>query len=691
MRLKLLRNFGKLLILLTIVFCILGLAILIERFYSGNYHHIEKDLTNSFKAKSYFMKERFESIFLKSDMVLASIHDEIIQLAEANTPREKISAYLKEHGDVFRKRLNLDFSILYGYLCDVYVDDGSWNPPEGYNVGLRPWYTYAIEGKGEIVVVPPYLDPATGKIVITVSQMLPDGKSVIAIDSYFEEFQMFGQDENDLVKQLVIDHNNEIFRPSYPSGVTYKDEWIYGLNNLIALYGSFQNIPPEVTVNGEECSFVYSKYPKGWGSVLLIRHEAIGDAVSKAISTEFLIALYIAVAILVLVIFSFICISVQKAKIESSLKAKSLFFSMVSHEIRTPLNAINGFSRILKDCALDKQTSAEYLENIISSGNDLSVIINDILTLSKLEANKLVIKTSRCDFPSIITEVVQVFELKLREMKTSCVIDTQGDFPFLELDQLRLKQILLNLVGNAAKFTADGTITIRASFEKTEPGFGKLVFSVIDTGTGILPQKLKSIVKPFESSNSSKNRDGIGLGLPICQKIINQMNGILSISSEVGKGSTFTVTMNNVMISKENTEQAPAVLPKECSEKDQKQLKLLLCDDVSINLKVLSAMLERKFSASCVCVNSGEKAIKILEKEKFDALLTDLWMPDIDGSQLARQIRENPATKDLLVFCISADVEVRQNIDCSIFTDVIFKPVTIENLQDVFTKYNLMK
>ena len=352
-------------------------------------------------------------------------------------------------------------------------------------------------------------------------------------------------------------------------------------------------------------------------------------------------------------------------------QAKSLFFSSVSHDIRTPLNAIVGFSELLERGVDDEAERARCVSAIRSSGRVLARLVDDILDLSKLESGKLEIVEEPTDVPALVREVVAACEV-VRARK-SLLLETEiAEMPWVSVDPQRIRQILYNLLSNAYKYTDRGTVTVRLRWRD-----GTLELSVSDTGKGISPENVSRILQPFVQLVDRNHRDGTGLGLPICQKLAALMGGELKVDSEVGRGSTFSVTIPGV-----RTVAPPAARPDRAPRPASVPLRVLVVDDSSVNRAVLKAMLARCGVAGVAIAENGREALAILEKDPaFDLVLTDLWMPEMDGRELVKAIRADAKLSRLPVHLVTADVEARQQAESDGFTGVLLKPITLDKLQ----------
>ena len=355
----------------------------------------------------------------------------------------------------------------------------------------------------------------------------------------------------------------------------------------------------------------------------------------------------------------------------------SLFFSTVSHDIRTPLNAIVGFSELLERGVDDEAERARCVSSIRSSGKVLVRLVDDILDLSKLESGKLEIIEEPTDIPALVRDVVAACELA--RARKSLTIDTEIDeMPWVSVDPQRVRQILFNLLSNAYKYTDRGTITVRVSWND-----GTLTLSVADTGKGIAKEDIDRILQPFVQLNDKNHRNGTGLGLPICRKLAKLMDGELAIASEVGAGSTFTVTLRNIRTVEPPAANAEHMEHPELSE--HARCRVLIVDDSAVNRMVLEAMLRKIGVGQIATVENGREALTALQGgADFDLVFSDLWMPEMDGGELVRAIRADAKLSHLPVYLVTADVEARIQAEADGFTGILLKPITLEKLGALF-------
>jgi len=372
-------------------------------------------------------------------------------------------------------------------------------------------------------------------------------------------------------------------------------------------------------------------------------------------------------------------------------KAKSFFIASVSHEIRTPLNSVIGFAELLREGGVSKNQEKEYLDAISSSANALLMLINDVLDLSKLEANQMKIITAFTDFNALCREVMLIFTFRAQENSNKLVSDVPDDLPELDVDNIRIRQILINLLGNAVKFTKKGAITLHVSFtpDSDSADTGTLKCSVSDTGIGISEEDQKKLMEPFVQLSKMRGtnavNNGTGLGLSISKRLATCMNGELTCTSRIGEGSTFTITLNSVRFRRKAAAEKPRhVKPvAETIARDVKTIRIMVVDDVPMNLRVAKALFKKIGFENIVTAGSGKEALEILEKQPIDLILSDMWMPEMNGAQLSAAVKTDPRFSHISIVAQTADVETSGNFDMSHFDAIILKPLTGEKLSNM--------
>lgn len=368
-------------------------------------------------------------------------------------------------------------------------------------------------------------------------------------------------------------------------------------------------------------------------------------------------------------------------------KAKSEFLANMSHEIRTPMNAILGFSEALYH-QLDSSQHKKMVKSVLSSGNLLLSLLNDILDLSKIEAGKMEISSQPADFKNILQEIRLLFSDKAQKKGIDLHLNIPDDFPnVLMLDEIRIKQVIFNLVGNAIKFTHKGFVEMSARFEPNPTERGTLIFEVKDSGIGIPESEQQIIFEAFmqQSGQSSRKYGGAGLGLAISKRLVEKMEGTISVTSIESQGSTFAVTIPNVQVSELKTPRNEPVTNE--TNITFESASLLVIDDVSSNIEMVENLLS-PYNLIISTADNGEMALEILNHTTPDIILLDIRMPGIDGFEVARQIKTKPDKQHIPIIAFTASVFSSEKIEGSgYFNGVLYKPVNKAALLGQLSKY----
>ncbi len=375
-----------------------------------------------------------------------------------------------------------------------------------------------------------------------------------------------------------------------------------------------------------------------------------------------------------------------KKAAESANRAKSEFLANMSHEIRTPLNAVIGFSDLLSKMVTDKKQKS-YLSSIQTAGKTLLTLINDILDLAKIEAGRLDIQLEAIDPKIIFAELEQLFTLKMAEKGLEFRIEMDEMLPpALELDENRLRQVLLNLISNAVKFTEQGYIKLSARQCHKENDAVDLILAVEDTGIGIPFDSQENIFQAFQQQDGQSTRKygGTGLGLAITKRLVSMMNGHISLKSQVDKGSIFEITLRNVKVS----DVVPAV------KKDNNvstiffdPAKILVVDDIESNRDVIKESLSQ-VNLEIIEADEGQKGLLFAQEYKPDLILMDIRMPVMDGYEATKQLKKNPSTQNIPVIALTASVlDEPSKLEAHDFDGCLFKPVQISKLMSELSYY----
>jgi len=380
-----------------------------------------------------------------------------------------------------------------------------------------------------------------------------------------------------------------------------------------------------------------------------------------------------------------------KQKAETANNAKSSFLANMSHEIRTPLNAILGYSEILEDIISDNQQK-KYLTSIRSAGKSLLALINDILDLSRVEAGKLKLEYIDMNLNNFMDEIKHIFFPQVKNKGLDLIFQIDDNLPEAVIcEETRLRQVLINLVNNAVKFTEKGYIKVTCSGNYSDKKSDKmdLIIAVEDTGIGIPHDQLENIFKAFvqQEGQSYSKYGGTGLGLAIVKRLVEIMKGKIMVDSEMGKGTTFKIIFKNLKISKSPLDQKESQNLYYISF-DQPGT-ILIVDDIMFNREVLKGYLSN-YGFSFIEAGNGKEAVHLAQSQKPSIILMDVKMPEMDGYEAAKIIKNTPELSQIKIIIISAS-ELKQQDERKLkgFGDsYLLKPISKADLVSELMKFH---
>jgi diguanylate cyclase (GGDEF)-like protein len=402
------------------------------------------------------------------------------------------------------------------------------------------------------------------------------------------------------------------------------------------------------------------------------------------------------------VVISFEDISVRKSA-ETAVKhakdaadhanaAKSAFLANMSHEIRTPMTAILGYADMLLRPALNTEDRLRHARTIQRNGQHLLAIINDILDISKIEAGKMEIEKLRSDLPQLLSDVASLTRVRAADKNLGFEIILDGQIPqFIQTDPLRLKQVLVNLVGNAIKFTLNGGVKLRVSSHRQLMST-VVQFDVIDTGIGMTPEQLARVFQPFSQADQSTTRKfgGTGLGLTISRRLANAMGGDISVQSTQGKGSIFSVWVDAG--SGEGERMIDSLELPDLSEgstiSDSQRFtgQVLLAEDGEDNRELLTTMLNDA-GVQVASASNGKVAVELASSGHFDVILMDIQMPELDGEGALKAIRDRRIDTPVVALTANAMAEDKKRYLDLGFNDHLGKPIIRADFLALLSKY----
>ncbi|MCR5503576.1 MAG: response regulator [Lachnospiraceae bacterium] len=655
-----------------------------------------------------------------AENVLHVAADSVHHMLISGTTSARIYEFLVDETNNVAEQFDQNYTGIYGFIMGKYMDGLNWVPPEGYDPKSRDWFIEAMAADGSVVFTMPYIDAQTGNLIISACRMLPDRQSVIALDvqlkgiqAMMSELTLNGKGYGFVVSDdgMIIAHRDESRKGKNICETQGGSEFLDAIKE--ADFGSFSYL-----WDGELNTVYVNRVANGWNAVMVVSDH---DLYSEVRSQRVIIIIICALIFLMISAIYYVghrneikynkemegmkleeqktayerkMLEIEKDAANASNKAKSDFLANMSHEIRTPMNAIIGMDEmILREKVSDKVR--KYALDIQSAGRTLLSIINDILDFSKIESGKMELVPVEYGFASVMNDVVNMTMKKAQDKGLTYDLKVSKDIPsVLRGDEIRVRQVMLNLINNAIKYTHEGTVSVDVSYDDAA---NMLQVIVSDTGIGIKNEDLGKLFGSFQRLEEDKNRniEGTGLGLNITMRLVKMMDGTIGVSSKYGEGTKFTAVMRQEAVDRTpvgdfadnlskmqeaGKEYKPALIAPEA--------KILVVDDNDMNLEVFEALLEDT-GIRVTTAESGRESIEILRRQSFNMIFLDQMMPGMSGVQTLEIIKKEHLADDTAVIALTADaiVGARENYIREGFSDYLSKPVMYDALEEMLMKY----
>lgn len=727
-----------LIIFLLMILMIIYTSNVIQKVAVANVHDVGLDRVDSATAQ-------LENYLNTTKSVVWVTADTVDHMAKHNEPAEAVLHYIKVESVNQQSHFDENYSGIYGYIMDQYMDGMDWEPPKGYDPVSRSWYRAALAAGGETTIASPYLDLETGNVVISICRMLSNGKDVLSLDvsmdhiqDIISDLQIQGKGYGFVVNNdgMIIVHQDNTLEGTFlnedASGRAMMDRILETGN------GSF-----EISADGGTSTAFVHQIQGQWYAVIVVSNQELYATVWQQLAVNVLISLVIFALITFFYRLGYIneqnysrrieemraeeqkqayearALKLEKEAADQANQAKSDFLAEMSHEIRTPINAVLGMNEMIQREAGQARESDEtasgpaeesfrnigtYARNIENAGHNLLSIINDILDFSKIEAGRMDIIENPYQLSSLLNDLSSLFFLRTREKGLLFSIDVDENLPDeLYGDKVRVRQVITNLLTNAVKYTNRGSIRLEISPDSAGPySIGDIInlrIAVRDTGIGIRAEDQDKLFSKFQRLDMQANStiEGTGLGLAITRSLLTMMNGAIDVRSEYGVGSTFTVTLPQKVVTPDPIGNYQAKYEKAIlAAKSYQELfhapdaRILIVDDTQINLTVVDSLL-RNTQLQVDTAASGAESIELARKNAYDLILMDQRMPNMDGTEAMRRIREQADGKnrETPVICLTADaiIGARERYIAEGFSDYLAKPVDGRDLERTLMKH----
>ncbi len=714
------RSRKNLVIILVLTFIIMALLVLytsrvIFRTAFSSVQELGDDKTTAITAD-------LENYLDTAKSVVWMTADTVDHMVEKGATDEEIIEYITRESKRTEEQFDASYTGLYGVIRGTYVDGVGWVPPADYDPTERDWYKTVVAAKGDVTLVSPYVDAQTGNVIISIGRALTDNNNALALDltlngvqEIVEKIQINGYGYGFLVNTdgMVIAHHDP-----KENGKNY--------NDLPEHHELFQKVLSvgkgnfDMELDGEKCTVFVDHVMEQWHLVIITKNSELYQAPNSLLLISILVNLIVFLLISTFYLLGYRSerkysirmqemkeqqrkkdyeakvLKLEKSAADSANKAKSDFLADMSHEIRTPINTVLGMNEMILHESKEEQT-LDYAANIKDAGDKLLTIINSILDFSKIEDGRMSLVPVEFETADLISGLVNSISERAKSKDLEFKLDVDPSLPSkLKGDDVRISQVIMNLLTNAVKYTEKGEVLLTMKNLGIADGTARIFVSVKDTGIGIRKEDMDRLAISFERLDERKNRhiEGTGLGISIVTKLLAMMNSELKITSEYGVGSEFyfelpveAVDYSSIgafdLSRKGNEKEAASDITMSAPE-----ARILLTDDNNMNLKVAANLLNL-FGIKPELCRSGEETIRRMKEKKFDILFLDHMMPEMDGIETLDRLQTEKLLGDTTVIALTANAVVgakEQYINVG-FHDYLSKPIRIPDLENALRKY----
>ena len=714
------RSRKNLIITLSLIFLLMSLLVIFtSRVIFRTAFSSAKELgENKTAAVSADLENYLETA--KSVLWLAA--DTVDHMVAKGATNDEIVEYITRESERTEQKFDDSYTGLYGVIRGEYVDGVGWVPPADYDPTKRDWYKTTIDEQGDVIIVSPYVDAQTGNVIISVGRSLTDNNNALALDLTLNEVQ-------EIVENIQINGYGYGYIVNYDGMVIAhedREEKGKNYNDDPEQHDLFQKAVEvetgyfETDIDGDKCTVFVDIIMDQWYLVVIIRNSELYRGPMSLMVVSIIINLIVFLIISAFYILGYRhevkvstrmeemkeverkkdyeakVLKLEKSAADSANKAKSNFLADMSHEIRTPINAILGMNEMILHESGEKNT-LEYATNIKTAGTTLLSIINTILDFSKIEDGRMSLVPAEFETLELINSVVISISERAKDKGLELRLDIDEAIPKTLLgDDVRIGQVVMNILTNAVKYTEKGFVLLKMEYLSGAGGDKRLFISVRDTGIGIKQEDMDKLSISFERVDEERNRhiEGTGLGISIVTKLLTMMKSELQIRSEYGVGSEFYFELP-IQVVDETPIGKYDMNVKNVSLKNEKEIgiiapeaRVILTDDNEMNRKVAANLLGLFGIKPAIC-KSGVETIELMKKSEFDLLLLDHMMPEMDGIETLRYLKEMSILKNTRVIALTANAVVgarEQYIEAG-FDDYISKPIDIPELEKILIKY----